>query len=101
MTDDKRSYNKWTHSRRIRLERLCKQEYTGREIAKMMGVSHTTISRELQRCPKGKYNAKNAQKDADIKKLGSANSNRTNLVKEMNKLGILVMFLEESFRDLT
>lgn len=62
------SYTNLTIEQRNVVEALCKKSYSTRAIAKIVEVHHSTIARELKRCPEGKYSAEQAQTHADTSK---------------------------------
>lgn len=64
------SYKHLTIENRNVIESLSKNGYSARQIAEILSVHHSTVSRELKRC-KGEYTATEAQKHVD-----SQNSNK-------------------------
>ena len=54
-------YKQLTLSKRYHISTLIKQGYKQKDIALEIGVSESTISRELKRNSFGKYNAEEAQ----------------------------------------
>ena len=56
-----------TLSDRAVIQALLSVGHAQKEIAKQIGVSPSTINYELKRCPKGHYNAEQAQQDCTKK----------------------------------
>lgn len=103
MTRSKRICGKWTYSKRKELEDLIKQGYSGKQIAPVVGMYHTTVYREMMRCAKGSYNADYAQKDADANQDIRNDSNRRyrkGLISEMNALQERVTALENQIKSI-
>lgn len=62
------SYTNLTIKQRNTIEALTKESYSTRSIAAIIKVHHSTIARELKRCPKDQYSAEAAQLNADTEK---------------------------------
>lgn len=56
-----------TLSDRTVIQTLLKVGYSQKQIAKEIGVAPSTINYELKRCPKGYYDADQAQEDCEKK----------------------------------
>ena len=60
------SYIHLTIEKRNQIEILRKEKYSTRNIARLIGVHHSTVAREIKRIP-GEYSSREAQQDADKK----------------------------------
>lgn len=81
-----------TLSDRAVIQALLSVGHAQKEIAKQIGVSPSTINYELKRCPKGHYNAEQAQQDC-TKKL--AHRGRKTILTENMKAFVRGIILEQ------
>ncbi len=57
-------YKRLTHEQRIRIDQLLKLRYSSAAIAREIGCHKSTVSRDVNRCPQGKYVAMEATHQA-------------------------------------
>ena len=73
------SYTHLTIKQRIQIETLHAEKYSARSISKIIGVHHSTVSREINRC-KDAYDADTADKDYQSK--SAAKGRKTKATEE-------------------